>query len=159
MMYRSRCLKQLVLACLAGSVLPGCYSYREVAPRSVAPGSEVRVRIASDEAVRQVEVLGGLRETIEGEVANTEQGGVTGVIVRRRPQGPAQRAEYSSIVMLPNNAIITIEEKRFNAMRTAAFAGGATAVALAALAIRASATSNGGEPPPINAIRVPLFRW
>lgn len=156
---RSMCLKQFAMACLAGCVLSGCYSYHEVAPRSVAPGSEVRVRIASEEAVRQVQVLGGLRETIEGEVANTQQDGAIGVIVRRLPDGPAQRAEYSSIVMLPNGAIIMIEEKRFNAIRTAMFAGGATAAALAALAIRASATSNGGEPPPINELRIPLIRW
>lgn len=144
----------VALAVTAG----GCYSYREVPIAQVEPGNAVRVRIAGDEAVRQQRVLGAIQETVEGHVVEPAATGAVTLVVRRRPHGPTERG-YSALVNLPDSSITHMEVKRFNAMRTAGVAGAGAAVALLALAIRASATSDGGEPPPVQEMRIPLLRW
>lgn len=145
-------------AALAVIIVSGCYSYREVPRERIAPGSTVRLRIAAEEAVRQQQVFGELRETLEGRLVEPTSPGALSLVLRLRPHGPAERG-YSTVVNVPEAAITRVEAKRFSPARTALFAGAGTAAAVAALAIHASATSDGPEPPPVQEMRIPLFRW
>jgi hypothetical protein len=145
----------LGLACVQ---LAACYSYRVVTTEAVAPGSNVRVTLSSEEALRQQQSLGVLRQQLEGLVLTAGDAEI-GIAVPRPPGSPAERSGLNTLVTLPATSILRIEEKHFSAGKTALVAAAGAGAALAVFAIVEASTGNGGEGPGTNElIRVPIGR-
>jgi len=151
----------VALVLLCGLITSGCYSYRPIPAASVAPGQTVRVTLSPEEALRQQENVGALRQQIEGEVVETDPDGRLGLTVPRPPSSPSQRGGLNTFVTLPASAIVQLEEKRFSAARTALLAGAGAAAAVAVLAVVEAVAGDGGdEGPPNNArVRLPISRF
>ena len=92
-----RCARHLVAASaiLLGT---GCYGYRTVAPGSVTPGATVRVTLSAEEAVRQQQGLGGLRQQVEGEVVPLETTSSLGLTIPLREGSPADRPGFNTFI-------------------------------------------------------------
>lgn len=144
------------------TVLSGCYAYAEVDRGAVAPGSVVRVVLDRQEAVRQVDVLGGLRERVEGQVAPQTNGTGLSLMVRQTAT-PAQGGMFNAFATFPWSSVGLIEVKRFSPVRTALVAGGGAAVAIAVLSVLEGSSKKGDGEGPItdDNLRIPLlrFRW
>lgn len=148
-----------MLALLSAPYLMGCYAYAEADRAAVAPGSVVRVVVDRQEAVRQVDVLGGLREQVEGQVAPQTNGTGLSLMVRQTST-PADGGLFNTFATYPWSSLTLIEVKRFSVFRTALMAGGGAAVAVAVLSVLEGGTKKGdGEGPPTNDnVRIPLLR-
>lgn len=147
----------LVLA--AAPWLAGCYAYTDVDRSAVPPGATVRVSVERDEAVRHVDALGGLRERVEGQVAEQTSPTALALTVRQAAT-PAQGGMFNAFVTFPWSGVTRVELKRFSPTRTALLAGGATAVAIAVLSVLEGSSKSGpGEGPGSeDAVRIPLVR-
>jgi hypothetical protein len=147
------------VAVLAVPLLVGCYSYAEIDRASVAPGATVRVALDRQEAVRQIDVLGGLRERVEGQVMEQSNGASLAMTVRQSAT-PSDGGRLNAFVTLPWTSVTLVEVKRFSLFRTGAVVGGGAVVAVAVLSVLegGSKTGPGEGPGTNNAIRVPLIR-
>jgi hypothetical protein len=135
------------------ALLAGCYRYTEIRPDAVVVGQEVRVTIDREETLRQADVLGGLRETLTGMVAEESEGSVLALAVPQRGTG------FNDFVRLRYQGILRIEEKEFSPGRTAALAAAGAVVAVGVLALVDQATGGDDDDGGINEqMRVPLFR-
>lgn len=152
--------KQLWLGLLFLLTLPGCYSYHAIPVTSTTTGQTVRVTLSPEEAVRQQETVGALRQRVEGEVVEKGTDGSLGLTVPRPASSPSQRASLNTFVTLPPSSIVQVEEKRFSVGRTALLAGAGAAAAVAVLAVVEAVAGDGGdEGPPNNArVRIPIGR-
>jgi hypothetical protein len=140
-------------------VLGGCYSYREVPAGQATAGERVRVTVSASEAARQEPALGRLTQTLEGEVVANESTDALGLTVAGRASAASGGPAFNAFVTVPFDAVQRIEVRRFNAGRTALFAGAAAAVVVAALAIDGGGTGGGPEDPGNNSrVRLPLIR-
>jgi hypothetical protein len=119
------------------------------------------VTLSPEEALRQQETVGALRQQIEGEIVEADPDGRLGLTVPRPPSSPSQRAGLNTYVTLPVSSIVQLEEKRFSAARTALLAGAGAAAAVAVLAVIEAVAGDGGdEGPPNNArVRLPIRRF
>lgn len=153
--------KRIRLALLFVLALPGCYSYHAIPAASATPGQTVRVTLSPEEALRQQETVGSLRQRVEGEVVEKGADGSLGLTVPRPASSPSQRAGLNTFVALPPSAIVQVEAKRFSAGRTALLAGAGAAAAVAVLAVVEAVAGDGGdEGPPNNAlVRIPIGRF
>lgn len=147
------------LALLTVPLLVGCYAYTEIDRASVAPGATVRVAVDRQEAIRQLDVLGGLRERVEGQVAEQTNGSSLAMIVRQSAT-PADGGRFNAFLTLPWSSVSSVEIKRFSLLRTGAVMSGGAVVAVAILSVLEGSSKPGdGEGPTTNdAIRIPLVR-
>jgi len=148
-----------MVALLAAPWLAGCYAYADVDRAAVSPGATVRVSLEREEAVRHVDALGGLRERVEGQVA--EQTGPSALALTvRHTATPAQGGMFNAFVTFPWNGVTRVELKRFSPTRTGLVAGGAAVVAVAVLSVLEGSSDAGqGEGPGTeDAVRIPLLR-
>jgi len=113
------------------------------------PGSTIRLRITSDEALRQQSVLGELTTTLQGRAVQGSGQGDIGLTVRRTDGGPAGPS-FNAFIAVPLRAVEHVEERRLDVIRTALLAGGAAATAIAVISISAGGTET-SEPPDSNA--------
>lgn len=151
------CCARRVVAASAMALATGCYSFHEVAPGSVTPGATVRVTLSTEEAVRQQQGLGGLRQQVEGEVVPLETTGTLGLTIPLREGSPADRPGLNTFLDVPWTSVMRIEEKRLSVGRTVALAGAGAAATIAILAVSTGGTG-GGEDPPSNSVLVPVLR-
>jgi hypothetical protein len=147
-----------VAVLIAALQLGGCYAYGQVEPASVRAGETVRVTITSEEALRQEEVLAGLRSTLEGQVVETDRTGTLGLTLPRQGGSPAERTDFNTFVAVPWSSITRVEEKRLSKGRTILLAA-AGAVATVGILTLATGGTGGDEPPPSNSlIALPVLR-
>lgn len=151
------CCVRRGVAALAMLLASGCYSFHEVAPGSVTPGATVRVTLSAEEAVRQQQGLGGLRQQVEGEVVPVETAGSLGLTIPLREGSPADRPGLNTFLDVPWTSVTRIEEKRLSVGRTAGLVGAGAAATVAILAVSTGGTG-GGEDPPSNSVLVPVLR-
>lgn len=139
--------------------LGGCFAYVPIEPSAVSPGTTVRVQLDREEAVRQIDALGGLRERLEGRVAEQTTAGALALTVRQAAT-PAAGGRFNAFLTLPWKHVARVERKDFSPLRTAAVAAGAGVVAAVALAVLEGSSRPGeGEGPGVEeAIRIPLLR-
>jgi hypothetical protein len=144
---------------LVAFLVSGCYSYRPLPMTAAVPGQTVRVTLSPEEALRQQENVGALRQQIEGEIVESSSAGI-GLTVPRPASSPAQRGGLNTFVTLPPTSIVQLEEKKFSAARTARFAGAGAAAAVAVLAIVEAVAGDAGDegPPNTSLIRIPIGR-
>ena len=152
--------KQLRLALPFVLALPGCYAYHTIPAASAAPGQTVRVTLSAEEALRQQETVGSLRQRVEGEVVEKGADGSLGLTVPRPPSSPSQRTGLNTFVALPPSSIVQVEAKRFSVGRTALLAGAGAAAAVAVLAVVEAVAGDGGDegPPNNSSVRIPIGR-
>ena len=145
------------VACIFFSLhLGGCFSFHEIPAAGIAPGTTVRVRITSEEALRLQQALGQLTTTVQGQAINRDPDTVVGLTVQRADGGPAGPG-FNTFIAIPLTSIEHAEQRRLDIVRTALLAGAGAAAALAVVAISAGGTES-GEPPDMNArLRVPLL--
>lgn len=154
-----RMVSRSLMAIMAVPLLGGCYAYADVDGATVSPGSTVRVSLDRDEAVRQIDALGGLRERVEGMVTGqTTERAVT--LTVRQSATPAAGGRFNAYVVLPWSSITRVEAKHFSPQRTALAAAGAGALAVATLSVLNAITD--GDPSEGSntneAVRIPLIR-
>jgi hypothetical protein len=138
--------------------LVGCYAYGQVEPASVRAGETVRVTITSEEALRQEDVLAGLRSTLEGQVVESDASGSLGLTLPRPGASPAERTAFNTFVAVPWSSVTRVEEKRLSKGRTILLAAAGAAAAVGILALATGGTG-GEEPPPSNSlVGLPLLR-
>lgn len=146
---------------LAVVVLPGCYAWTEV-PRPSAPvasGTQLRVTVTREEALRQAGESGGdVREVIPGRVVEDEAGRLG--LTMRPARSPAEARLFRDYVEVPWSAVVRVEERRFSPLRTAALVAGAgvATVAILSVAEGESADEGGETPGPNEGLRIPLLR-
>jgi hypothetical protein len=148
--------------------LAGCYSYTPIAPAAVPAGSEVRVRITGAASDRVAPLIGSLdTRVLIGNVIENNRG----ELVIEVPNG-AMPNVLTTVV--PLNArvplgpvdLVSLEQRKLDVARTSVFAGVVTAgIALGAYAAIHAGGGGGdvgrtpGEPPPINRIPIPIWRF
>lgn len=144
---------------LAVPFLGGCYAYADIDSAAVSPGATVRVSLDREEAVRQIDALGGLRERVEGQVTEQTTDRAVALTVRQSAT-PAAGGRFNAFVVLPRSSITRVELKRFSPQRTALAAAGAGVLAVATLSVLNAITDGDpSEGPNTNdAVRIPLLR-
>ena len=147
-----------LLVLIAALQLAGCYTFREITPTAVAPGRNVRVTLTDEEMVRQQEALGRPVQVLEAEVVRSDAGGSLDVTVAQTDRSPSDRVALNTFLSLPWSSVVRIEEKRFNAGRTAIVAG-VGAIAAAGFLTLATGGSGDQEPPGTNENVIAVLRF
>jgi hypothetical protein len=139
--------------------LGGCYTWAALDRAEVVPGATVRITLGRDEAVRQIDVLGGLRESVEGRVADQSNEGSLALTVRQSAT-PSEPSRFNAFLSVPWGSVGKMEVKRFSPLKTGAIVAGAGVVAVLTLSVLEGSSSGGpGEGPGTNdAVRIPLIR-
>jgi hypothetical protein len=142
------------------ALLGGCYNYRSVSLDTPPIGTEVRVRLAPDEADRVGRILGREDRSVEGALVGRT--GADTVQLRVSTSTPADAAAFGpteQLLDIPRAAVQDVEIRRLDRTRT----GGVLAIAATATAfIVASALNAQREPVQgpgrggTNAARLPL---
>lgn len=151
-----------LVATMTVPLLMGCYAYTDIDsdPSTVPVGATVRVGIDRQEAVRQLDVLGGLEERVEGQVTEQTNGSGLAMTVRHSAT-PAEGGRFNAFVIVPWSSVNRVELKRFSVVRTGAIVAGGAAVAAVVLSVLEGSSKPGdGEPPNTQdaVVSVPLLR-
>ena len=155
-----RVSRRMAVLFAGATLLSGCYTFAEVDRSALAPGATIRVTVSREEAVKQIDALGGLKERMEGRVQEQTNGSSLALTVRHAAT-PSEAGRFNAFVSVPWSSVQRVELKRFSPGRTAAIAAGAGVVAALTLSVLEGSSKPGeGEPPPVNdAVRIPLIRF
>ncbi|MDT8340025.1 MAG: hypothetical protein RQ751_00815 [Longimicrobiales bacterium] len=143
--------------------LAGCHSFTPVDRSAIEPGQSLRVTLTREEALRQVEALGDLREQIQGTVR--EAGGPSlGLTMASPPAyavGDPRAAGLRSYLELPWSGVERVELKRFDWVRTGLFAAAAAVVTVAILEVTDDSGGGNGEGGGVDQqrVRIPLLTF
>lgn len=159
---RASCRTAPRFAALSAALLlaTGCFAWTEVpAPTGpVASGTEIRVTLTREEALRQAGEEGDVRTVIPGRVVEDEDGRLG--LTTRGARSPAEARLFRDYREVPWSAVVRVEEKRFSPWRTAALVAGAGVATAIILSVAEGQSEQGeGDGPGTNeAFRVPLLR-
>jgi hypothetical protein len=124
-----------------------CYGYVEATFESVAPGSEIRVEVAPQTALRLREALSGDQRSMEGHVQSREDGVLLLEVVAATRQVGFQFESLRQTLHLERADVTYVQIKNLDRGRTFA-AVGLAGVAVVALAWKALGGGAGGDTSP-----------
>lgn len=154
-------MKAIVARCVGLTLLvlalEGCYAFGPTEPSAVAPGMGVRVTISQEEALRQVEALGGLVTEVRGTVTEQTDDQILGLSFRAVGLGP--NARFNSFVLVPWGSVEQIESKTFSTFRTVAAAALGVVMTVAILSVADLTSLGGDDEPPVNSFSLFRFSW
>lgn len=149
-----------VLVLVATGVLSGCHTWTEMEPGPVPVGTRVRVTLTPEEAVRQVEGLGSLRQVVPGTVV---QGAGEGMLALATPRGGASPGTrgFNDYLSVPWSQVVRLEGKQLSLTRSVGLAAGMGVGAALILSVTdgSARDGNGETPGPNQAVRIPLLRF
>lgn len=149
---------------VAFPLLTACYSYTEVSPLTVTPGSNVRVRIAPQAQLPIATVpLAPDTRVLEGTVLRGSSADTLLCAIPVRNGDVFSSAQrLRGTVAVPVAALERVEVRRLQKGRTAAAVGGGAVLGLFLLDWAFNVTLPGQEgnddPGDVNNLRIPLFR-
>jgi hypothetical protein len=124
-----------------------CQSYAPLVGEP-APGQSVRARLTPPGAVRQAEISGVARTSVDGKFVETRGDGLALEVPILGLVPELQRSpKVADTIVLQVGEIAEIETPRFSALRTAGFIASLGAVVALALAISGDAGGNQDTPP------------
>lgn len=133
----------------------GCYTWHDIARDDLGAGTDVRVTLDRETALRRLEDSGDeVRLTVTG--TSTEQTDAVSLGLTARLRGSAFN-RYESV---PWAGVVRLEEKRFSWTRTGGLAALGVGAAVAILSAIEGATDDGFDGPPIDeapVVRIPIF--
>lgn len=133
----------------------GCYTWHDIAREDLVAGTDVRVTLDRETALRRLEDAGDeVRLTVSG--TSTEQTDATALGLTTRLRG----SDFNSYESLPWSGIVRVEEKRFSWARTgglAALGVGATVAILSVIEGETDDGSDGGGIDEAPVARIPLL--
>jgi len=153
-------LRTALLAVLA-PILGGCYTLQAVS-EPPEPGTDIRLLLNGDAAVRIGEMTGSLREELEGQLVEATSDSVKISVQRYRRQDQFDtRRELFQTFSLAHSEVAVMQERKLSTIRTLGFVGALGAVGGI---IASSVSSDGGgagpgpgDPnPPTQLVRIPL---
>jgi hypothetical protein len=137
---------------LAPVLFAGCYTYVPVEPGAVAPGQDVRARVAAAAAAKLADTL-GLSDTrlLPGTLVSERDGGIT-LSVQTAPPGTvgAPKGIFQNVVIAKPD-LLELELARIDKVRTGVAIGivaGGIIVAARLLHGQGSGAGPTSEPPP-----------
>lgn len=147
-------------ALLLAPLLGACHTFAPMERSQLQPGQSVRVTLTPDESARQVQILGALRESIQGTVRETGGGGLGITLATNTavtPGGPASTG-LRTYLELPWNGVSEVEVKRISWARTGLLAAGAAVVAVVILEV-ADLSGGSNDEGGVNEqrVRIPLL--
>jgi hypothetical protein len=146
--------------CIVSST--GCFSYLEVPPNELAPGTRVRALLSTEGQVRLAPLLGSAQPAVEGEVVETDPQSLLLLTRIGVASGPTGIFLERQRLQIEQREILRLEARHLQRNKTAAIAvlsGGALLGAtLWLLNAKRSGTELTEVPPPENAILRLLFR-
>ncbi len=137
----------------------GCYRYVAARPGEVPTGTEVRLHVSQDAAVRVEPVVGSGLQQVDGILEQWAQEVVLGVRVPSAQEG-IDRGLRNRVVFTPTE-VLAIEVRERDRPKTYLLAAGLTAVGIGAVIAAVSGVFGGSsnvDPPVEEDSRVPVFR-
>lgn len=150
-----------ITACVAWLLATtGCYSYTVIDPGRAGAGTEVRARITPEAAVRIAEIVGTNGRVLQGEVVGTESAGLVLSVPSVVPADGAAGPRLHQRVTLPSAAIVELEERRLDRVRTFSLLGAVAVVGgyIVASQFGLGGDEPGGDKPGPENVLVPLLR-
>lgn len=132
---------------LLAAPMAACYTYSEGSFASVAPGSEIRVEVTRQTALRFEEALAGDYRSLEGTVKSRNGGSLMLDVVSTTRQSGFQFEPLRQTLQLELADVAYVEIKTFNRNRTIV-ASSLAGVAGAAIAWKALGGKTGGDTRP-----------
>jgi len=157
---RTRLVPALIVATSAATA-GGCYTYAPVAPASAPVGAAVRVRLTPEEAERVHGVLGRDDRLLEGTVMEAVPDAV--VIAVPTTAGTAApglaSARLHQRITVPVPAVVELETRRLDKLRTGLLVGGIAAVLGTVIGTQfiGSDSPEGQDKPGDDRLVVPVF--
>lgn len=153
--------RSIALYCLAAMAATGCYSFEPVRMEQVTAGSIARARLDADEARRVAEVIGREDRVLEGEVLEADGDRLLMAVPMTMSTAGLSPRQFHQRVEVRRTAIIEVETRRFDALKTVLVLGGGAIIAGAAVAAAFAAADDpeGDDKPQPERIVVPIFRF
>ncbi|HSG48779.1 MAG TPA: hypothetical protein VLA43_13245, partial [Longimicrobiales bacterium] len=147
-------------ALLLAPLLAGCHTFTPVERSQLQPGQSVRVTLTPAESVNHVQLLGSLKESVQGTVREVEASNLGLTLATAPPPVPGSPANTGlrSYLELPWSGVSGVEVKRMNWLRTGLLAAGAAVVTVVILDVAdLSGGSNNEGGVNEQRVRIPLL--
>jgi hypothetical protein len=141
------CAARLFVPLAAAVAAGACYSYTAVRPDALEPGEEIRARVTAEQAERLEELLQRRPRVLEGRFVEQDgRGLLLDVPTTSRTGRGGMEVLHQRIILVPD-AVVELERKQLDRLRTGGVLLGAAAVAGYALFAKLSGEPGSERPP------------